>query len=757
VWLWVGGNTTELAVYCFASAGGNGPAKNRFSPKLRRGAVALLALSATALLLSVTTGSTAAATSPFVTVDLGTLGGADTYPQDVSDSGRVIGFTTTPAGAIQRAFTWTQDGGLVDLGTLAGGTTASAEAVNNAGQVVGWSTSTSGSRAFSWTEAGGMQDIGPGYGQALNEQGQVVAQSAARDDVGAAYLWTSTGGPKSLGTLGGDNSIPYDINENGQVVGESWTVPGVHSPSITTLHAFSWTAGGGMIDIGSLGGGYAIANAVNDSGQIVGYSTTATSSTLHAFSWTQAGGMRDLGPGIAWDVNNAGQVVGYTSSGASIHAFSWTAGGGLVDLGPGAAREVNDAGQVVGYTGSGASTHAFSWTASGGLVDLGTLGGASSNARAVNELGWVVGTSQTADGVKHAVIWKPVPLTPPGAPTSVTATAGDGQASVSFAAPASDGGAPITSYTVTASPGGTTSTAAGSPITVTGLTNGTSYTFTVVATNAVGTGPASTPSLAVTPASPPSGGGAGGGGGGGGGGDAPNTKVTVSVQSSPHNVGDTYAYSINLVNNGGSSNNTTLTVNLPSQTSYNGAVVDRGPGCTSAGTTVTCSLDFFPGGQTSTVIVGAKVNSLGTLVMTTSVTSNPSELNADGSVTTTLTLGGATAPTPSPAPAPTPLPPKSLPQSLATLTLFALKPTLLHTQKPSLHLSLKASKATELTLTLRDKKGHTLATWHRHAASGSDTYALLLPAGARKPGHDTLQIDETGNTTHKTLGVTVTA
>jgi hypothetical protein len=87
----------------------------------------------------------------------------------------------------------------------------------------------------------------------------------------------------------------------------------------------------------------------------------------------------------------------------------------------------------------------------------------------------------------------------PGAPTGVTAVADNAQAIVSFAAPASDGGSPITSYTVTSSPGNITATGASSPITVIGLANGTSYTFTVTATNAVGTGPASDPSNSVTP------------------------------------------------------------------------------------------------------------------------------------------------------------------------------------------------------------------------------------------------------------------
>lgn len=93
--------------------------------------------------------------------------------------------------------------------------------------------------------------------------------------------------------------------------------------------------------------------------------------------------------------------------------------------------------------------------------------------------------------------------TPLGAPTIGTATKGNGQATVTFTAPVNDGGSPITGYTVTSNPGGITATGTASPITVTGLTNGTAYTFTVIATNANGNSPASAASNSVTPSAVP--------------------------------------------------------------------------------------------------------------------------------------------------------------------------------------------------------------------------------------------------------------
>ncbi|MGO8872105.1 MAG: fibronectin type III domain-containing protein, partial [Acidimicrobiales bacterium] len=93
--------------------------------------------------------------------------------------------------------------------------------------------------------------------------------------------------------------------------------------------------------------------------------------------------------------------------------------------------------------------------------------------------------------------------TVPGAPTGATATAGNASASVSWTPPADDGGSAITSYTATSSPGGLTCSAAASPCTVSGLTNGTAYTFTVVATNSKGNSVPSAPSNSVTPATTP--------------------------------------------------------------------------------------------------------------------------------------------------------------------------------------------------------------------------------------------------------------
>ncbi|GAB3357328.1 S8 family serine peptidase [Modestobacter lapidis] len=105
-------------------------------------------------------------------------------------------------------------------------------------------------------------------------------------------------------------------------------------------------------------------------------------------------------------------------------------------------------------------------------------------------------------GPESAASTPVVPAGVPGAPTAVTATAGDGRATVTWS-PAPANGTPVTGYTVTAQPGGRTATTTGATdATVTGLTNGTAHTFTVTAANAVGAGPASARSAAVTPVAP---------------------------------------------------------------------------------------------------------------------------------------------------------------------------------------------------------------------------------------------------------------
>jgi probable HAF family extracellular repeat protein len=200
---------------------------------------------------------------------------------------------------------------------------------------------------------------------------------------------------------GAYNAAAYAVNNRGQIVGYSATDPGGSS-----FHAVLWQNGVAK-DLGSLGGGTAIAFGINDKGQIVGESATPYGE-VHPFIY-EDGIMRDLligePDGHAWDINDDGTVVGYSNFDATGNGPSrvWIWKDGITTFLPDAgavAFSINNQGSVAGYYG-----HAVLWQ-NGLSVDLGTLGGASSFGLAVNNKTQVVGWAEPASGQPpHAFLW----------------------------------------------------------------------------------------------------------------------------------------------------------------------------------------------------------------------------------------------------------------------------------------------------------------------------------------------------------------
>lgn len=313
---------------------------------------------------------TAAAPVTYRVVNLGP-GELTTNPM-INASGQVV-YTLQQPNAPWRA--WFYDGSVAgEIGTL-GGPMSMGNGVNNAGQVVG-------------------------------------SSSLANSPLTHAFVWTKLGGMRDIGTLfGAGSSFGVAINNKGQATGSSFTPDG-------TTHAFRWSAANGMEDVGLFAPflpHFTNATAIGDTGLVAGWGSNADGDG-HAFAWTRRSGLLDLGTfggisSFAVAVDGEGQVAGYASvPGNLAHAFLWNGSHGMMDLGTdggleSGAQAMAANGHVSGVINFAASQHAFSWTKASGMVDLGTLGGTNSSTLSVNNLGQIVGGSNTKRGDVHAFVW----------------------------------------------------------------------------------------------------------------------------------------------------------------------------------------------------------------------------------------------------------------------------------------------------------------------------------------------------------------
>lgn len=321
--------------------------------------------------------SAAPATPSFALTDLGTAGPGDIAAVAMSEQGQVAATAQSADGNASYAFVLTRDSAYT-LGSLPRYAYVRANAINDDGLVAASSYNLCDhNHAFVWRPDGHLRLAGaPGLSYtkalAINDSDQVAGYMESGkffhgERVARAALWN---GDKSharaldLGTLGGPFSAALAINNLGDAVGKADTA----NPHET--HAFLWRSGR-MIDLGALpGGANSLASAVNNHGQVVGSSETADST--HAFLW-QNGQMADLQtlPGAissqANAINDQGEVVGTATFARGPHSVSravlWSSG------------RIYDLNNLVKLPAGWALQSACAVTSSGQIAGIGTFHG----------------------------------------------------------------------------------------------------------------------------------------------------------------------------------------------------------------------------------------------------------------------------------------------------------------------------------------------------------------------------------------------
>lgn len=245
------------------------------------------------------------------TINLGTLGGYESYANSVNNRGQVVGLAenTTPDpfpfpgfGQQARAFLW-ENGVMRDLGTL-GGPDAFAIDINDRGQVLG----------FSYVNS--------------------IPNASTGLPTGDGFLWENGKMTDIPDPLGGTIVSPFYLSNKGQVVGAA-DLPG---DILNQEHPFLWE-NGVFTDLGTLGGRLGRAEKINDAGQVVGDATFTGDLIDHAVIWHN-GTKSDLGTvgddacSQGFDINSRGQVVGWSGAcdQSTLRASLWEAGGPMVDL-----------------------------------------------------------------------------------------------------------------------------------------------------------------------------------------------------------------------------------------------------------------------------------------------------------------------------------------------------------------------------------------------------------------------------------------
>lgn len=270
---------------------------------------------------------------------------------------------------------------------------------------------------------------------ALNDHGNVVGYSHIVN-LGENHA-VSWDGDRivDLGSLSNRSSVANDINNKGQVVGNSYT----DRPGYPQLHAAYWE-NGEIKDLGTLPGGFtSMAESINEHGSIVGSSMIRGGAYERAVLWNNneskpidLGTLNGVGSSYAFDINESNQIAGWSDPnlpGIGFHAVIWN-GTVINDLGSfggeSQAFAINNNGDVVGYSSANPEVHAFIWNQNTGMLDLNNIwnqdtrgdGWVLVSATDINDQGWIIGvanntkTNESADFLLHPHISQvPEPMT----------------------------------------------------------------------------------------------------------------------------------------------------------------------------------------------------------------------------------------------------------------------------------------------------------------------------------------------------------
>jgi probable HAF family extracellular repeat protein len=311
----------------------------------------------------------------------------------------------------------------IDLGSL-GGSICMATAVNNSGVIVGSSGIRGPGRHAFVYENGTMVDVGTLGGDssipmAINSSGTIVGLAVTAKGETHAAMWTREGSGWKIADLVGHGrfSRALGVNDSGDVVGQ---IQGDRMES----KAFRWSKGV-LTELTASSGAEVGADAIGPGGVVVGFLRVGPGGpgSIHACAWTN-GAAIDLGqpwslpPDHAFAIDETGERLSKVTVDGQLLRLMRVPGEKTLILGAwggmhGVARAVNAAGVAVGFTSAAnQDLHGFRWDVDGNgriiPTDLGTLGGGSSSAYGINDSGWIVGDSETADFRSHAVLWRPV-------------------------------------------------------------------------------------------------------------------------------------------------------------------------------------------------------------------------------------------------------------------------------------------------------------------------------------------------------------